>query len=145
MRSQRVILILSGLLLLVLPLLSHAGKWPQAPKQDYNWVDEDTSNGRMYVSMDSGILAKEDSLIARLHQLAERRTWDKWNGKPIKVALFSDERYAHPKGELDKHDRKKWAENFLAEFDTKKNEVWLYPALPAKKKKLDLKKAPKEP
>lgn len=145
METLRSILTLSSLLMLGIPLLSHGGRPPQPPKQDYNWVDEDTSTGRMFISMDSGILANEDSLISRLRQIAERRTWDKWNGKPIKVALFSEEQYAHPKRELNKVDRQKWAEKFLVEFDTKKNEIWIYPALPAKKRKVDLEKAPQKP
>ncbi|HLP43492.1 MAG TPA: hypothetical protein VK465_18455, partial [Fibrobacteria bacterium] len=59
-----------------------------------------------------------------------------WNGKPFKVALFSGKAFAHPKWKIPKKERKLWAENFLAEYDTKSRETWMYPALPGKKKKL---------
>jgi hypothetical protein len=111
---------------------------PQFPIRDYIWVDEDTSTGRMYVAMDSGILANEDSLISRLRGIAEKRSLDMGNGKPIKVALFSEERFAHPKKKVSKKDKQDWGKNYLADLDTQKNILLIYPALPAKKRKIDL-------
>lgn len=112
--------------------------WLEVEKLDFNWIDEDTSNGRMFVAMDSGIATKEDSIVSRLIQIAEWRRLNKGTGKPIKVAIFSDSAYAHPIRTFKKKDHKNWAEYFLAEYDTQKKEVWLHPALPGKKKKLVL-------
>jgi hypothetical protein len=125
---------------LALPFLPFETPWafPHPPIYDYKWVDEDTSTGRMYVSMDPGILADTDSLVARLREIAARRSMDMGNGKPIKVALFSDERFAHPKWKVSGKDRRDWAGNYLADFDTRINELFLFPALPSKRKKIAL-------
>lgn len=95
--------------------------------------------------MDSRIIAKEDSLKARLLKMADDRLLSMWNGKPIKVALFSDKAFAHPKQSMPKEQRKKWTEHYLADYDSEKKEIWLYPALPAKKRKLELDKLSQKP
>ncbi|HLP42601.1 MAG TPA: hypothetical protein VK465_13920 [Fibrobacteria bacterium] len=126
---------LIGAFLFCIPILSSplavsASKVPQLPKNDYTVPFEDTSSGRMYVAMDSGIIANEDSMVSRLQTFLEKRKLDMWGDKFSKVALFSDPLYAHPKQTVKKHDLKVWAGHFLAEYDSKKNTVWLYPADP---------------
>jgi len=89
--------------------------------------------------MDSGILADEDSLVARLIDIAQQRLMDKWNGRPIKIALFSNPVYAYPKQSLDENVRKNRAGHYLADYDSEKNEVRIYPALPEKTKSVKTK------
>ena len=122
-------------LFLSLPLAISA-KMPELPTYDYRVPFQDTSSGMMYVSMDSGILANEDSLVLRLQKFLEKRKLDMWGDKFTKVALFSDPLYAHPKETIKKSERKAWADHFLAEYDSKKNVVWIFPAVPAKRKKI---------
>ncbi|MEO7427216.1 MAG: hypothetical protein ABI036_18655 [Fibrobacteria bacterium] len=129
--------------LLFLPVRIHALKVLDLPKLDYQMAHEDTSSGRMYVSMDSGILVNEDSLVFRLQKFLKERKWDMWGDRITRVALFSEPLYAHPKESMQKRDIKAWADHYLAEFDSKKNIVWLFPAVPAKKKKIILQPSPR--
>lgn len=126
------ILLSFGLVLFVPEV--RAGGPPKAPKLDYRATHLDTSTGRYYVVMDSGIMADEDSLAARLKGIAKARLLDMWNGKAIKIALFSDPVYAYPIERLKKADRKLWADHYLADYDSEKNEVRIYPKLPARRK-----------
>lgn len=133
-------------LLFCIPFLSlvsvSASKMPELPTYDYRVPFEDTSSGRMYVSMDSGILANEDSLVSRLQTFLANRKSDMWGSKFSKVALFSDPLYAKPKEAIKKGERKAWADHFIAEYDSKKNAVWLFPADPARRRKISLPSLP---
>lgn len=137
---------LNGAFLFCLPFLSSLGvvsasKIPQLPKYDYTVSFEDTSSGRMYIAMDSGIIANEDSLVSRLQNFLEKRRLDMWGDKFTKVALFSDPLYAHPKETVKKRDMKAWVGHFLAEYDSKRSTVYLFPADPVRKRKIRLSSA----
>jgi hypothetical protein len=115
---------------------ARAQEWRSDMERDYRVIDVEEATGDLFIITNPAIIADEDSLVSLLLTAAKYKMENRWNGKLFRIALFSGKAFAHPKWKIPKKERKLWAENFLAEYDTKSRKAWMYPALPGKKKKL---------
>jgi len=105
----------------------------------YQIVKLDSLNSRYFVVIDTSITKDFAKICSIVLEIEENYLNQNINNKFFHVSFFSDVKYAKYKDELKLSILNIWPKHYLAEFNSEKGELVIYPLIPAKQKIFKLK------